>query len=100
MWGRTALAVRQEVLLHVVRVALEHGRGAAQVADLLVGPLDHPVTLAGLGVNDLAGASDLEALFRARLRLQLGHLALLGSALRSGLKPPFGLFIAALSKTN
>src|SRR5918993_4018301 len=78
------LAVRQEELLHVVRVALEHGRGAAQVADLLLGPLNHPVALAGLGVNDLAGAGDLEALFRARLRLQLGHLALLWSGLESG----------------
>src|SRR5690349_19969032 len=87
--GRTALAVRQEVLLHVVRIALEQGRRAAQVAALLVGPRDRPVALAGLGVNYLAGASDLEALIRASLRLHLRHLALLWTGVRSG-KPPLG----------
>src|SRR5690606_32549188 len=56
-------------------VALEQGRRAAVVADLLVGPLDHPVTLASLGVEHLAGSGDLEALFGARLRLDLGHFS-------------------------
>src|SRR6476660_3495369 len=47
------------------------------VADLLGGPLDHAVALAGLLVFHLAGAGNLEALFGARFGLQLGHLALL-----------------------
>ena len=70
--------VRQEEPLDVVAVRLEQHGGAAQVADLLVGPLDHPVPLAGLGVEHLAGARDFEALLGARLGLQLGHLALTG----------------------
>src|SRR5579883_3576552 len=71
-------AVGQEIFLDLLAVGLEQDRGAAQVADLLVGPLDHHVALAALGVDDLASSGDLEALFRARFRLQLGHLALLG----------------------
>ena len=77
--GRTTTsAVRQEILLDVVAVRLEQHLGAAQVPDLLGRALDHAVALAGLGVDHLAGAGDLEALFRARFGLQLGHLALLG----------------------
>src|SRR5215212_6893314 len=77
--GEAFSAVRQEVLLDVVAVGLEQGRRAAQVADLLLRPLDHAVLLAALGIEHLAGAGDLETLLRAGLRLQLGHLALLTS---------------------
>src|ERR1700760_3858665 len=69
--------VRQEVLLDVVAVGLEQHAGAAELTDLLLRPLDHAVALAALGVHDFASGSHLEALFSARLGLQLGHLALL-----------------------
>src|ERR1043165_904876 len=72
-----SLSVRQPVLLHALAVGLEHAGGAAKLADLLFGPLDHAVTFARLGVQHLAGAGDLETLFRARFGLQFGHLALL-----------------------
>src|ERR1700722_18124373 len=71
-------AVRQEILLDIVAVGLEQHLGAAQIADLLGRPLDHPVALAALGVNHFAGSGDFKALFGARFGLQLGHLALLG----------------------
>ena len=58
-------------------VGLEQHVGAAQLADLLLGPLDHAVTFARMGRQHLAGAGHLEALFRARFGLQLGHFALL-----------------------
>src|SRR5215468_682279 len=51
-------------------------------ADSLGRPLDHAVALAGLLVLHLAGRGNLEALFGARFRLQLGHLALLIGAQR------------------
>src|SRR3954462_5146217 len=70
-------AVRQEVLDDVVAVGLEHHAGAAVLADLLLGPLDHAVALAGHRRLDLALGGNLEALFSARLGLQLGHFALL-----------------------
>src|SRR5216684_1058292 len=70
-------AVRQPVFLDPVAVGLEQHLGAAMLADLLGGPLDHAVALARLGEKHLSGGGDLEALFCARLRLQLGHLALL-----------------------
>src|ERR1700743_3737941 len=69
--------VRQEVLLDVVAVGLEQHAGAAELANLLLRPLDHAVALAALGMHDLACGSHLEALFGARFGLQLGHLALL-----------------------
>src|ERR1700690_545748 len=69
--------VRQEVFLDVVAVGLEQHAGAAELTNLLLRPLDHAVTLAALGVHHFAGGSHLEALFSARLGLQLGHLALL-----------------------
>src|ERR1700679_4018927 len=69
--------VRQEVFLDVVAVGLEQHAGAAKLPDLLLRPLDHAVALAALGVHHFAGGSHLEALFGARLGLQLGHLALL-----------------------
>lgn len=62
---RKSSAVGQEVLLDVVAVGFEQNGGSAQVADLLVGPLDHAVALAALGVDDLAGPGDFEALFGA-----------------------------------
>src|SRR4051794_5159408 len=71
------LAVGQKVFLDVVAISLEQHLGAAQLADLLVGPLDHAVALAAVGKEHLSGAGDLEALFGARLGLELGHLALL-----------------------
>src|ERR1700760_491545 len=74
--------VRQEVLLDVVAVGLEQHAGAAELTNLLLRPLDHAVTLAALGMHHLAGSSHLEALFGARLGLQLGHLALLMAATR------------------
>src|SRR5829696_4242490 len=92
-------AVRQKVLLHALRVAREQGGRAAQVADLLVGALDHAVALAALGVEDLPRPRDLEALLRAGLRLQLGHLALLNAPLAG--PEPFGSRInAAVSMTE
>src|SRR5580704_10327158 len=69
--------VRQEVLLDVVAVGLEQHAGAAKLTNLLLRPLDHAVALAALGGHHFAGGSHLEALFSARLGLQLGHLALL-----------------------
>src|SRR5277367_1321478 len=84
--GGGASAVRQKVLLDVVAVGLEQHVGAAQLADLLLGTLDHAVALARLGIEDLAGPRHLEALFRARLGLDLGHLALLNNV-RSTLLP-------------
>src|SRR5580693_6636623 len=69
--------VRQEVLLDVVAVGLEQHAGAAKLTNLLLRPLDHAMALAALGVHHFAGGSHLEALFSARLGLQLGHLALL-----------------------
>ena len=60
------LSVRQEELLDVLSVALEQHIGAAQIADLLVGTLDHAVALAALGIDHFAGAGQLEALLRAR----------------------------------
>src|SRR3954452_23966352 len=87
MPGRSA--VGQEEFLDVVAVGLEHHAGAAMVADLLVGPLDHAVTLAGPGGQNFAAAGDLEALFGARFGLQFGHLALLWRAgCRRGQSPP------------
>src|SRR6185295_5302973 len=70
-------SVRQEILLDVVAVGLEQHAGAAELTNLLFRPLDHAVALAALGGHHFAGGSHLEALFSARLGLQLGHLALL-----------------------
>ena len=67
----------KEVLLDLVAVGLEQHRGAAQLADLLLGPLDHAVALAGLLVEHLPAGGHLEALLGAGLGLDLGHLALL-----------------------
>src|SRR5262249_53155837 len=71
------LAVRQEVFLDVVAVGLEQHVGAAQLADLLFGPLDHAVAFARLLIEHLPAAGHLEALLGAGLGLELGHLALL-----------------------
>src|SRR6266481_6087013 len=76
-WTGTRSGVRQEKFLDVVAIGLEQHAGAAQLANLLLGPLDHAVALAALGGHHFAGGSHLEALFSARLGLQLGHLALL-----------------------
>src|SRR5215470_7751535 len=79
-WARATIgrsAVGQKILLDVVTIRLEQDVGAAELADLLVGPLDHAVSLAGLLIEHLPGAGDLEALLGARLGLDLGHLALL-----------------------
>src|ERR1700722_4259300 len=58
-------AVRQEEFLDLVAVGLEQNQRAAQIANLLGRALDHAVPLAALGVDDLAGPGDFEALFRA-----------------------------------
>src|SRR6266567_3741778 len=73
----TGSAVRHPVLLDVVAIGLEQRIRPAQLANLLLGSLDHPVTLARMGRHHLAGTGNLEALFSARLGLDLGHLALL-----------------------
>src|SRR5580658_3367749 len=73
-------AVRQKVLFDVVAVGLEQHVGAAQLADLLLGALDHAVALTRLRIEDLSGPRHLEALLGARLGLDLGHLALLKAA--------------------
>src|SRR6266576_2244890 len=75
--GGRPSAVRQEIFLDVIAVGLEQHVGAAQLADLLFGALDHAVALARLRIEDLAGAGHFEALFSARFGLHLGHLALL-----------------------
>src|SRR6266852_5900751 len=80
-WLRSG--VRQEKLLDVVAVGLEQHPGAAKLTNLLLGPLDHAVALAALGVHHFAGGSHFEALFSARFGLQLGHLALLLTPARS-----------------
>src|SRR5713226_3674028 len=77
MRPRARSGVRQEKFLDVVAVGLEQHAGAAELTNLLLRPLDHAVALAALGGHYLAGGSHLEALFCARLGLQLGHLALL-----------------------
>src|ERR1700750_576647 len=69
--------VRQEILLDVVAIGLEQHAGAAELTNLLLRPLDHAVAFTGLGGHNFASGSHLEALFSARLGLQLGHLALL-----------------------
>src|ERR1700690_3951337 len=74
---RNRSGVRQEIFLDVVAVGLEQHTGAAELTNLLFRPLDHAVALAALGGHYFAGGSHLEALFGARLGLQLGHLALL-----------------------
>src|SRR5205823_12156979 len=87
---RARSGVRQEILLDVVAVGLEQHAGAAELTNLLLGPLDHAVALAALGVHHFAGGSHLEALFSARLGLQLGHLALLWpqhESTREGVRP-------------
>src|ERR1700722_10110383 len=74
---RLGSAVGQEISLDIVAIGLEQNRGAAQLADRLLGPLDHAVALAGLRIKHLPGRRDLEALLGARLGLKLGHFALL-----------------------
>src|SRR3954453_23156457 len=73
----TGSAVRHPVLHDVLAVGLEKRARPTQLADLLLGPLDHAVTLARVGRHHLASTGNLEALFSARLGLDLGHLALL-----------------------
>src|SRR5580698_8193563 len=73
----TGSAVRHPVFPDVLAVGLEQHVGPTQLADLLLGPLDHAVTLARMGRHHLAGTGNFEALFSARLGLDLGHLALL-----------------------
>src|SRR5262245_10456913 len=75
-----ASAVRQPVFLDVVAIGFEQHLGAAVLAHLLGTALDHAVALAGLLVQDLALPGNFEALFGPRFGLQLGHLALLLSA--------------------
>src|SRR5262249_53818309 len=92
---RRRSAVGQKVFLDVVAVRLEQHVGAAQLPDLLLGPLDHAVALAALGIEHLAGAGDLEALLGARLGLDLGHLALLFRPAAQRLASAWGLHALA-----
>ena len=46
------------------------------IPDLLLGPLDHAVTLTGLLVLDLAVSRHFKALLGARVGLQFGHFDL------------------------
>src|SRR5882672_4787107 len=88
--SRARSGVRQEIFLDVVAVGLEQHAGAAELTNLFLRPLDHAVALAALGVHHFAGGSHLEALFSARLGLQLGHLALLlpqHESAREGVRP-------------
>src|SRR3974377_430104 len=73
----TGSAVRQEIFLDVIAVGLEQHVGAAQLANLFFGPLDHAVALARLLIEDLARGGHFEALLSARFGLHLGHFALL-----------------------
>src|SRR3954468_19277325 len=82
------LAVGQKKLDDVFAVSLEHHAGTAVLANLFLGPLDHAVALAGHRRLHLATGRDLEALFSARLGLQLGHFALLQSAASGRGKEP------------
>src|SRR6266436_3228057 len=75
--GRGRSAVRQIVFLDLIAVGLEQHGGAAQLADLLLGALDHAVALAGLLVEHHTARGHLEALLGAGFGLELGHLALL-----------------------
>jgi hypothetical protein len=54
-------------------IAGGQNHGAALVADLLVGALDHAVLLAGASGLDLARGCKLEALLGRALGLHLGH---------------------------
>src|SRR6478672_5014245 len=81
-------AVRQEIFDDVVAVGLEHDAGAAVLADLLLGALDHAVAFAGHGRFHPAAGRDLEALLGARLGLDLGHFALLQVRHRTQAKGP------------
>src|SRR5689334_7887651 len=81
-------AVGQEIFDDVVAVGLEQHAGAAMLADLPVGPLDHAVALARHGGFHPSAGCDLEALFSARLGLDLGHFALLWCGFgRKALRP-------------
>jgi hypothetical protein len=71
---RNRSAIRQKIFYDVITIAFEHDRGAAQVPDLLVGPLNHPVTLAPLRIEHLACRGDLKPLFGAGFGFQLGHM--------------------------
>ena len=72
--------VRQEILLDVVAIGLEQHARTSVLTNLLLRPLDHSVALAGVGRHHFACSGHFEALFGARLGLQLGHLALLWPA--------------------
>src|SRR5579872_3598022 len=85
--GAVGSIVQQKVFLDLVAVGLEqHGR-AAELANLLLGPLDHAVALARLLIEDLSGRRHLEALLGARLGLELGHLALLNDRAARNARP-------------
>src|SRR6516162_7349478 len=73
--GRSA--VGQIVLFDLIAVGLEQHGGATQLADLLLGALDHAVALVGLLVEHHSARGHLEALLGAGFGLELGHLALL-----------------------
>src|SRR5262245_7714305 len=70
-------AVGQIVLFDLIAVGLEQHGGAAQLADLLLGALDHAVALAGLLVEHHPGRGPVKALLGTGFWLELGHWAFL-----------------------
>src|SRR5690606_18897374 len=77
-WSRGTLfqAVRRENLHNPLGIRLGDEGRAAQIADLLVGPFDHAVTLASLAALHLARGCEAETLLHTTLGLQFGHFAL------------------------
>ena len=72
---RVSETVWQVVLDDLLAVGFSQNHRAAGIANELVGPLDHAVTLASSSREDLAGSRDLEPLFGGGFRLHLGHFA-------------------------
>src|SRR5690349_5291451 len=79
--------VRKEVFPDGLAVSLEQHVRPAQLADLLVGALDHAVALTGLLVQHLAACGDLESFLGARFCLDLGHLTLSSPRPIAGRRP-------------
>src|SRR5438552_3949436 len=71
---RDRLAVWQRIFYDGVTITLEHDRGATQLPDLLIGPFDHSVALAPLGIEHFTCRGDLKPLFGSRFGFQFGHL--------------------------
>ena len=68
-------AVRQKEFYDLIAIAFEKHGGAAQIPDLLIGPFDHSVAFASLGIEHLARRGDLETFFGGGFGFKFGHLA-------------------------